>query len=465
MKTAKFLKLAASSLILGSAMVTGGTVGIASSQPTGSLSKQERIAIRAAQKSENYLAKQKFDKALINAELAVSMRPESAAYRALLGQAYLRTGRLQSAETAFRDSLSLQGGRGRVALNLALTQIANGKPSEGMATLDANRDAIAASDYGLAIALAGDVSRGVSVLEDATRGPNADAKARQNLALAYAMDGKWANARVMAAQDLSLDLVDARMTQWASFVRPRAAWDQVASLMKITPAYDAGMPAQLALNVSSAPEAAVAVAAPEPVAAPVQQVAATTETQPVYETQVAAAPIAEPEPQLPVFVPLPKIRAAHVAAPLIKSNHAPIKQAVVAAPKAAASAAKPVKVAAVKPKAQPVAQGSFQTAGSGRFVVQLGAFLNEGSAHAAWDVALKKTGEIGNYSAATARVQLKGASLYRLSVAGFVTKEAAGQVCVKIKSAGGACFVRSNSGDAPLQWASTASANKIAARR
>ncbi len=464
MKTAKILKLAASTFILSSAMVAGGTVGIANSQSTASMTKQEKIAIRAAQKSENYLAKQKFDKALVSAELAVSMRPDSAAYRALLGQAYLRTGRLQSAETAFHDSLSLQGGHGRVALNLALTQIANGKPSDGMATLDANRDAISASDYGLAIALAGDTPRGVSVLEDATRGPNADAKARQNLALAYAMDGKWANARVMAAQDLSPDMVDARMTQWASFVRPRAAWDQVASLMKITPAYDPGMPAQLALNVAPA-VAAVAVVAPVPEPVAIQQVAAITETQPVYETPVAAAAAAEPEPQLPVFVPLPKIHAVHGAVPLIKSSHSPIKQAVVAAPKPAPSAAKPVKVAAVKPKTQPVVAGSFQTADSGRFVVQLGAFSNEGGAHAAWDGALKKTGEIGNYSAATARVQVKGASLYRLSVSGFTTREAAGQVCARVKSAGGACFVRSASGDAPLRWATTTSANKLAARR
>ncbi len=464
MKTVKFLKLAASTLILSSAMVAGGTAGMANSRATESMTKQEKIAIRAAQKSEHFLAKQKFEKALANAELAVSMKPESAEYRALLGQAYLRMGRLQSAEAAFHDSLTLQGGRGRVALNLALTQIANGKPSDGMATLDANRDAVSPSDYGLAIALAGDVSRGVSVLEAATRGPDADAKARQNLALAYAMAGQWANARVMAAQDLSLDLVDARMTQWASFVRPRAAWDQVASLMKITPAYDAGMPEQLALNVSSAPEAAVAVAvaAPEPLAAPLQQVA---EAQPVYETPVAAAPVAVPEPQVPAFVPLPKPHPVHAPAPLIKSNRTPIKQAVVVAPKIAPSKVKAAKVAAAKPVAKPIAAASVQSAGSGGFVVQLGAFANEGSAQAAWNGALKKTAEIGNFSASSARVKVKGASLYRLSVSGFTTKEAAGQVCASIKSAGGACFVRSVSGDAPLQWATATSANKIAARR
>jgi Flp pilus assembly protein TadD len=472
MKTVKFLKLAASTLILSSAMIAGGTVGIANSHSTESMTKQEKIASRAAQKSAHFLAKQKFDKALANAELAVSMKPESAEYRALLGQAYLRTGRLQSAETAFHDSLTLQGGRGRVALNLALTQIANGKPSDGMATLDANRDAVSPSDYGLAIALAGDVSRGVSVLEAASRGPDADAKARQNLALAYAMAGQWANARVMAAQDLSLDLVDARMTQWASFVRPRAAWDQVASLMKITPTEDSGMPGQLALNVAPAPQAVAAIAAPEPVTAPPQQFA---EAQPVYETPVAAAPVVEPEPSVPAFVPLPKPHPVHAAAPLIKSNHAPIKQAVVVAPKVAPSKIKPVKVAtvkvgagkvvAVKPLAKPIIAASVQGASLGGFVVQLGAFSNEGSAQAAWNGVLKKTAEIGNFSASSARVKVKGASLYRLSVSGFVTKEAAGQVCVAIKSAGGACFVRSVSGDAPLQWASTTSANKIAARR
>jgi cell division protein FtsN len=61
-------------------------------------------------------------------------------------------------------------------------------------------------------------------------------------------------------------------------------------------------------------------------------------------------------------------------------------------------------------------------------------------------------------------VKVKAGSLYRLSVSGFETREAAGKVCSRIKAAGGQCFVRSIAGDAPLQWAQRGG-TKIAARK
>jgi Flp pilus assembly protein TadD/cell division septation protein DedD len=456
MKSVHILKLAMATLVLGAGMTVSGTAGLAGTQTAAHLSKQEKVAIRAARSAEGFIAKQKFELAVEKAELAVSMQPENAGYRALLGQAYLRAGRFQSAETAFHDSLALSSGNGRIALNLALAQIATGKNDAANATLESNRDALSPSDYGLAIALAGDPARGVDILQAATRSPSNDAKTRQNLALAYAMAGQWGNARVMAVQDLSPDMVDARMTQWASFVRPRAAWDQVAGLMKIRPAYDPGLPEQLALRMANAPSEAAALVAPAP--EPVQQVVYVpapapepeAAPQPVYET-----PVAEAAPAVPVFKPHPVAAPKKVAAqaPLIRSDKTPLKQAVVRVAKPAAKTA-----------AKPVAVETFSSLESGKFVVQLGAFSNEGGAQIAWNGALKKTNEIGNYSPAASRVQVKGASLYRLAVSGFVTREAAGQVCAKIKAAGGGCFVRSVAGDAPLQWASRGG-NKIAARR
>jgi hypothetical protein len=39
-------------------------------------------------------------------------------------------------------------------------------------------------------------------------------------------------------------------------------------------------------------------------------------------------------------------------------------------------------------------------------------------------------------------------------VAGFASREAAGRTCRSIQAKGGACFVRTVAGDAPVRWAS-----------
>ena len=58
------------------------------------------------------------------------------------------------------------------------------------------------ADAGLALALAGDPQSAVAVLEPAARAVGADARTRQNLALAYAFAGDWDQARTVAAQDV-----------------------------------------------------------------------------------------------------------------------------------------------------------------------------------------------------------------------------------------------------------------------
>jgi hypothetical protein len=45
-------------------------------------------------------------------------------------------------------------------------------------------------------------------------------------------------------------------------------------------------------------------------------------------------------------------------------------------------------------------------------------------------------------------------TFHRLSVAGFASREAAGRTCRSIQAKGGACFVRTVAGDAPVRWAS-----------
>ena len=205
MKKIGMLKIAASSLILGTAItpVSASTYGHETSGP-------QKAAALAAQQATKLLAKRKFADAVEKAEVAVAAMPNVAEYRALLGQAYLSSGRFQSAETTLGDAVSLDPANARAGLNLALAQIANARSDRALATLDVYRDRLSPADFGLALALAGDLSGATSVLEGAVRAPEADARTRQNLALAYALSNRWREARIMAAQDLSGDALYGR---------------------------------------------------------------------------------------------------------------------------------------------------------------------------------------------------------------------------------------------------------------
>ena len=229
------------------------------------------------------------------AERAVEKTPDDAGFRALLGNAYFGGGRFASAEAAFKDSLSIYSNQPQVVLKLALVEIAQGKNDQAANFLTAASNVLDPADYGLAMALAGRPADAIAVLNSAARQTGADARVRQNLALAYAFSGDWAQARTVAAQDVPADKLDARIHQWMQMAKPVHASDQVAALTGITPAAsDPGQPVRLALHQTDTRLAAVV-----PPAAPAPKVA------------VAAVPPAPP-PVAQVYEPEPTpVRVAH----------------------------------------------------------------------------------------------------------------------------------------------------------
>src|SRR6476619_3043054 len=148
------------------------------------------------------------------AERAVEKTPDDAGFRALLGNVYFAGGRFGSAEAAYKDSLAIYSNQPKIVLKLALVEIAQGKNGEAIALLDSTHEALDTSDYGLALALAGRPSDAIAVLEPLARAQGADARVRQNLALAYAFTGEWTNARTIAAQDVPANQLDQRIQQW-----------------------------------------------------------------------------------------------------------------------------------------------------------------------------------------------------------------------------------------------------------
>ncbi|MEO8455970.1 MAG: tetratricopeptide repeat protein [Sphingomicrobium sp.] len=379
------------------------------------------------------------------AERAVEKTPNDAGFRALLGNAYFAGGRFQSAEAAYRDSLTLYSNQPQVVLKLALVEIALGKSGEALSFLDAAKDVLDPADYGLAVALAGRPADAISVLETAARAPGADARVRQNLALAFALAGDWTNARTVAAQDVPGDQVDARIHQWMQLASPKKPSDQVAALVGVTPAaVDPGQPTQLALNKS---DSRLAQAAPAP--------------QPQFAEALPAPqpPVAEaaPPPPPPVAVasadPAPPMEqpVSIAAAPAAARE---VSVANVAAPKAAAPAPKAVKVksASAARKRPPIRQAAIRR-GNSKAVVQLGSFSNPKSVLSAWNVAARRYSALRGYAPMSARFASARGTLFRLSVHGFASVNEASALCASLRRVGGACFVRNVAGDAPVQIA------------
>jgi len=436
----------AMSLTLSALMLGGSMVGCTAQKHGGLAVLSEDAAGRAvtlgnsaAEEARAALAQGKGDKAVAAAEAAVRWQPSDPGYRALLGQSYLQAGRFTSAREALSDALSLTPDNGRVALSLALSQIALGDWQGARATLDAHVDQISAADRGLAMALAGDPNGAVLLLTAAARTPGADAKTRQNLALSLALAGRWTEARAVAALDLGADQVDKRLEQWAAFAYPKSAADQVASLLGVQPAEDHGQPTALALN-ATVPHVAQAAEAMTVADAAPAQVAAVDEA---------------PKIEVPAETNLTVSNDVAVTAPAVPAV-ADARPAVTFAPRHEVVQAIPA--SAVRPAAKPVAEkvAMVRTAPSdgptpGNFFVQLGAYENAAVAHDGWLRATRRYAAFASFKPQGMAIKANGTSFYRLSVGGFARNEA-DAMCRDYRAHGGVCFVRVGAGDQMAQW-------------
>jgi Flp pilus assembly protein TadD len=444
-------------------------------------------------------------------ERAVSASPRDVGYRMLLADAYLRSGRFNSARATYAEAVELDPSNVRGALSVALIHIAQGRPAAAVGILDNIADRAPAADVGLAYALAGRAERAVDLLETAARSPMATPRTRQNLALAYAFAGNWDRARTIAAQDIAPAEVNARMAEWAQMARPGAGPVQVASLLGVAPGADQGRPLQVALGASEpvVPGAdAIQVAeAPAPSRAQFAPAETVAETPALAPVEVAAA--AERPNEAPAFwapaesyqaealaeapaapAPAPRVvrlrphavqvryeapaeQLADDAAPATPAiAEAPAFQAVPApaprrtfvqprVPVAAAAPAAParprraayIRAAAIAPLPRsPFHIGQEVRSGSAPVVVQLGSFRSEANAERAWQQVSTRYG-LGERRPLTTTFNHGGRQFHRVSVAGFATTVDAQRLCGQIRSHGGVCFVRATAGDASIRWA------------
>ncbi len=393
---------------------------------------------RTVAKVQEALAKGKTAKAIELAEEVVAASPREPAYRALLGTAYLKGGRFESAAQALNDAMKLGDNSARTALALALAEIGAGAPRDAVAILDDWRDAIPPADRGLALALAGETGRGVAILADALRGGENTPKVRQNLAYAYALDGRWREARLMAAQDVPANQISDRIGEWASRSRPEDHRQRVAALLSVPVRADQGQPTALALVDSPANEQVAAesgaLASLQPVAARPAPMAgelpAVTPAQSEPAVDLAQyRPVVAPMPA-PVATPVPFAAVAPVPAPEPVAV-APVPVRTVHAAHAMAPA--PRRVA----NARPAVRGAV--AAKGTHLVQLGAFSSQQGARRAWGIYAARSPQLKKYRMTISGVTVRGKRYWRVAAAGFDAGGASG-LCSSLKARGGTCF-------------------------
>lgn len=424
--------------VAAAALLAGGTMSVsavAKSTPDETMAEAGKM-----------LAKGKYDKAIELAEAAVAANPREPSYRAVLGQAYFKAGRFDSAATTFNDAMKLGDNSARTALALALADVAAGRNREAVAILDDWRDAIPGTDLGLALALAGESSRGVAILADQLRAGDNSAKLRQNLAYAYALDGRWREARVMAAQDVPANQLDARLSDWAATAKPEDAKARVAGLIRAPLRDDPGQPKMLALGDSPAQEQLAAetgaikavaantelpavAAAPAPIApVPAEAAAALAQYAPVEAP--AAAPAAE------VPAPQPQAFAAAFA-----SSPAPVAAPVKARPVHVATSVKSLHRAGLRPRTATVSA-------KGSHAVQLGSFSSQQGARRAWGLFAAKNPELRRFHMQITQATVHGKQFWRVAAAGFDSRSASG-LCSTVKTRGGVCFAYATNRFAP----------------
>jgi D-alanyl-D-alanine carboxypeptidase len=442
----KFIvKLALSTAFVAVPAMTTSTAGFGSDEKMSAKKAGPQKAFVWAKKAEQALTKGKSERALTFAELAVEAEMQNRDYRGLLARIYMSQGRFVSAERTLMDVMDLGQVDPRTVISLALSRIAQGNVDSAISLVEANRAIVPVSDYGLTLALAGRSGDAINILTDAIRTDNASARTRQNLALAYALDGRWRDARVMASQDMAQDNVNERIAEWAQFARPGAYTLRVAGLLKVHPNMgDTGQPVRLALN-SVEP---VGLAQADVPVGPAEVVA------PQASVELAAigpAPLADSvgfaavESEIKVVDVAPSVLAE---APLIKAQEGPAKSA---------SAVAPVKLAlADVPAAKPATV-------KGTHLVQLGAFSNAANAQAAWNKLSKRYGVLNGFDSASSTVTVNGKKLIRLAAMGFGNAASANAACSTIKAQGGDCLVRNANGGAPVRMANV-SGRRVASR-
>lgn len=408
--------------------VTTALAGLALAGCSTSTAPRADVSFSNAQVA---LQKGQTDKAIAHAEAAVLAEPRNPGFRALLGAAYMEAGRFRSAATSFGDALDLGNEDPRTVLSFALAKTALGEGKAAVQVLDDYAKLIDPADLGLAYALAGQPERGVHVLINAVRASEeATPKLRQNLAYTYALAGNWRAARVMAAEDVPADQLDARLTEWATMSAPEHFQQRVAAMLQVTPRMDGGQPQQLALANFPSQDVMVAEAAAQ------GDVPVMAEAAPVAPAAAPQMAVASPRPSFDEAFAT-TVAAAPATASGIRFVSTPVVQQLPAraAPRAGTRVAASSQRRVTGTLAAPVASDKS----ANTHLVQLGAYDSKIEAQRGWTVLKGKLPQLKDHDVIITEAVVNGRTFWRVAAAGFGATSAR-SMCGTVKSAGRGCF-------------------------
>ncbi len=443
-----------------------------------------RAAVAAAD-AQQAMQRGHTSEAIQQAELAVTAEPRNATYRQLLGNAYLEEGRFASASTTFQDAMALGDNSPRAALSLALALTGEGRFAEASSLLRDWEGEIAAGDLGLAYALAGEPERGIHILSNAVRQGHNTVKVRQNLAYAYAVAGRWRDARLMVAQDVPADQVGARMQEWAQLTHAEAYQHRVAGLLGVPAGVrDGGQPMHLALANHPIDEqfAAEASATADPAqsdlavnfpadngsgelpaanspAASINRYQ-TTQAAPAVNFAEAFANDAPAQPAQSNVTPdaarfASASASARTSSPALQP--APSVQAVMAEPSSAAPSAAASRYAASPAPRRAVASSATAAPAPVRAVatgpvsdpthlVQLGSFSSEQGARRAWGIYVSRHPQLADHEMVISEAVVRGKRYWRVSAGGFNVASSR-SMCANVNT--------SSAGEGCITWAAS----------
>jgi Flp pilus assembly protein TadD len=411
--------------------------------------------------SEMSSVSKKLEKQVIVAERAVAKAPRDAGARLQLGQSYLAAGRFASAAASFEDAVALGDQSPATALRMALSYMGAGRNLEAVALLEQWRESIPASDYGLALALAGQPGQAVTVLGDAIQHGENTSKARQNLAYAYALGGRLREARVIAAYDVPADQIEARISDWALQASIGSQQSRVAVMLGAPVRNDPGQPTALALSTPADAAAFATRAMPAPplamagelpalnrAAPPMAPVFSQAEPEAVPTAAAAPEPVGDyapvaPAPVLAAAGPASALR--FVSNPVLQdiSRYSEVEARPAAMPATVRTAVAPP-LPATKPlptHAQPdpaVRARPVRTAAS-THAVQLGSFFSEESARRAWDVYVGRDPSLRERELRITQAVVNGRRYWRVAAVGY-DAVAARHMCSAVRSRGRDCL-------------------------
>lgn len=382
------------------------------------------------------------------AEAAVMAAPHHGENRLILAQSYMMDGRFSAAASAYEDAMKLTEFQSDNIISYALAKVAEGDRAGAVEWLAGHRARLTPSDLGLALALAGDHDGALFVLGEAARRSDANAQTRQNLSLALALVGRWAQASLVSSQDLPANRVKKRMLEFSALASAPDKATQIASVMGIRRSGNAAMPARLALR-NFPQENSVMPSVGAITGEDVKFASALMDS-----SALDASPMAVPA-------------SGDAALALVG------EQEVSAPPLGHRAVARGDTEAASRPLTPVVAEALFadrdtvstmRMGAAGTWAVQIGALDSAANAQRYWGELNQRSRVMANHSASSHRAVIGRRVYYRLTLDGMPSQRAAQAVCDRLKAENKGCFVRRMTGQEQRLWSTNGRGAKLASR-